>query len=98
MSDERISPDKDDIRKVLWYLKEVSPFDQGNSSTGSIATNIIANEVGKTEGKDVFKHSLKHSKKVKNLPKKTSVKLSIKGEATFVSDLLFQRSVFSKWL
>ena len=98
MSDERISPDKDDIRKVLWYLKEVSPFDQGNSSTGSIATNIIANEVGKTEGKDVFKHSLKHSKKVKNLPKKTSVKLSIKGEATFVSDLLSQRSVFSKWL
>ena len=67
------------LEKVLWYLKEVSPFDQGNSSIGSIATSVIANEVGKTEGKDVFKYSLKHSEKVKHLPKKTSVKLSIKG-------------------
>ena len=48
------------------------------------------------EEKDVFKYSLKRSEKV-TLPTKTSVKLSRKGEASFVSDL-FQRSVFGKWL
>ena len=52
----------------------------------------------KMEGKYVFKYSLKRSKKVETLPTKTSVKLSSIGEATFVSDLLFQRSVFGKWL
>ena len=40
--------------------------------------------------KDIFKYSLKSSEKVKTLPTKTSVKLSSKGEVTFVSDLLFQ--------
>ena len=49
------------------------------------------------EEKDVFKYSLKRSEKV-TLPTKTSVKLSRKSEASFVSDLLFQRSVFGKWL
>ena len=55
MSDARISPDKDDVRKVLWYLKQVSPFDKDNGSTGSIATTVIANEVEKMEGNDVFR-------------------------------------------
>ena len=46
------------------------------------------------EGKDVLRYSLKRSRKVKILPMKTSVELSSKGEATFVSDLLFQRLLF----
>ena len=46
------------------------------------------------EGKDVCKCSLKHSEKVKTLPTKTSAKLSSKGEASFVSDLLLQRLIF----
>ena len=44
-------------------------------------------------GKDVFKCSLKRSEKVKTLPMKTSIKLNSKGEATCVSDLLFQMLV-----
>ena len=36
---------------------------------------------------------LKRSQKVKSVPKETSVKLSSKSEATFISDLLFQRLV-----
>ena len=49
--------------------------------------------------KDVEKNNdrkryLKCSEKVKTLPTRTSVKLSSKGEATFISDLLFQRLVF----
>ena len=55
MSDARISPDKDDVRKVLWYLKQVSPFDKDNGSIGSIATTLIANEVEKMEENDVFR-------------------------------------------
>ena len=35
----------DNGRKVLWYLKQVSPFVEDNSSVGTIATSIIANEV-----------------------------------------------------
>ena len=50
------------------------------------------------EGKDVLKYSLKRSRKVQTLPMKTSVKLISKGEATFVSDLIFQSSAFGKWL
>ena len=46
------------------------------------------------ERKGVCNDSLKRSKKVKTLPIKTSVKLSSKGEATFMSDLLFQGLVF----
>ena len=46
------------------------------------------------ERKDVCNDSLKRSEKVKTLPKKTTVRLSSKGEATFVSDLLFQGLVF----
>ena len=95
---QKFSRDKDDIRKVLRYLKQVSPFDRDNSSIGSIAVSVIANEVEEMEGKDVFKYSLTRSKMVETLPTKTSVKLSSKGEAKFVSDPLFQRSVFSKWL
>ena len=45
MSDARISQDDDDIRKALWYLKQVSPFAEGNNSIGSITTSAIANEV-----------------------------------------------------
>ena len=75
-----------------------SPFDKDNRSIGSTATSVVANEVEKMEGKDVFKYSLKRSEKAKTLPTKTSIKLSSKGEATFVSNLLFQRSVFGKWL
>ena len=40
------------------------------------------------------KYSLKHSEKVKTLPTKALVKLSTKGEANFVSDLLLQRFIF----
>ena len=47
------------------------------------------------EGKDVLRYSLKRSRKVKILPMKTSVELSSKGEATFVSDLIFQRSALA---
>ena len=39
--DIRISPDKDDIREVLWCLKQVSPFDKYNHSIGSIATSVM---------------------------------------------------------
>ena len=88
MSDARISPDKDDIRKVLWYLKQVSLFGKDNSLVGSIATSIIANEVEKMKGKNIFKYSLKRNEKAKPLPMKTSLKISSKGGATFVSDLL----------
>ena len=75
-------------------LKQVSPFAEVNSSIGSIATSVIANEVEKMERKDVCKDSLQRSEKVKTLPTKTSVKLSSKSEATFFSELLFQRLVF----
>ena len=44
-------------------------------------------------GKYVFKYIFKRSEKVKTLPTKTPVKLSSKGEATFVTNLLFQRLV-----
>ena len=44
-------------------------------------------------GKYIFKYNLKRSEKVKTLPTRKSVKLSSKGEVTFVSDLLFQRLV-----
>ena len=43
---------------------------------------------------DVCNYSLKRSETFKTLPTKISAKLSSKGEATFVSDLLFQRLVF----
>ena len=46
------------------------------------------------ERKDVCNYSLKRSEKVKTLPTKTSVKVSSKGKATFVSGLLFQGLVF----
>ena len=55
MSNARIPQDNDDIRKILLYLKQVSPFAEDSSSKGSIATSIIANEVEKMEGKDVFR-------------------------------------------
>ena len=83
MSDARISRDNDNIRKVLWHLKQVSPFAEGNSSIGSISASVIADEVEKMERKDVCKYSLKRSEKVKTLPTKTSVKLSSKSEAHF---------------
>ena len=71
----------------------MSPFAEDNNSIRSIATNIIANEVENMKAKDVFKYSLKRSEKVKSLPTKTSVKLSSKDEATFVSYLLIQKLV-----
>ena len=46
------------------------------------------------ERKDVCKYSLRRREKVKSAPTKISIKLSSKGKATFVSDLLFQRLVF----
>ena len=49
--------------KVLWYLEKVSPFDKDNSSVGSIATSIIANEVEKMKGKDIFKYSFPAKRK-----------------------------------
>ena len=80
MSDAKISLDKEDIRKVLLYLKQVLPFDKDNSLVGSIATSIIANEVEKMKGKNIFKYSLKRTEKVKTLPMKTCLKISSKGE------------------
>ena len=70
------------------------PFAEDSSSIGCIATRVIANEVEKSERKDICKYSLKRNKKVKTLPTKTSVKLTSKSEASFVTDLLFQRLVF----
>ena len=96
VSNARISRDNDNIRKVLWHLKQVSPFTEGNSSIGSISASVIADEVEKMERKDVCKYSLKRSEKVKTLPTKTSVKLSSKSEATFISYPLFQRLIFLK--
>ena len=93
MSDTRILQDDDDIRKALWCLKQVSPFAEDNSTIGSIATNV-ANEVEEMKRKYVWKYSPKRSEKVETLPTKTSVTLSSKGEATVVSDLLFQSLVF----
>ena len=75
-------------------LKQVSAFAKDTSSIGNIVTRVIANEVDKMERKDVCNDSLKRSEKVKTLPTKTSVKFGSKGEATFVSDLLFQGLVF----
>ena len=82
------SGDNDNIKKVLWYLKQVSSLAEDNSSIGNIASSVITNDVEKMEGKYVFKYSSKRNEKVKTLPTKTSVKLSCKGEATFASDLL----------
>ena len=65
MSDGGVSPDNDDIRKVIWYLKQASPFTEDNSWAGSIATSVITNKVENMEGKIVFKYSLKRSEKVK---------------------------------
>ena len=45
MSDARISRDNDDIKKVLWYLKEVSSVAEDNNSIKSIASCVITNEV-----------------------------------------------------
>ena len=94
MSDARISQDNDNIRKVLWYLKQVSPFAEGNSSIGGIATSATANKVEKMGKKYGCKYSLKNSSKVKTIPTKISVKLGSKGKATLLSDLLFQMYVF----
>ena len=80
MSDAKISPDKDDIRKVLLHLKQVLPFDKDSSLVGSIATSIIANEVEKMKGKNIFKYSLKCTEKVKTLPMKNCLQISSKGE------------------
>ena len=91
MSDARISQDNNNIRKVLWHLKQVSPFAEGNSSIGSIATSVIANEVEKMERKYGCKYSLKSSQKVKTISTKISVKLGSKGKAILFSDLLLQR-------
>ena len=55
MSDTKISPDKEDVRKVLLYLKQVPPHDKDNSSIGSIATSVITNKVKKMEGNDAFR-------------------------------------------
>ena len=46
------------------------------------------------ERKDVCKDSLKRRDKVKYVPTEISIKRSSNGEATFVSDLLFQRLLF----
>ena len=61
MSNARISQHNDDIRKFLRFLRQVSPFVEDNSSIGSIATSVIANEVEKMERKDACKYSLKRS-------------------------------------
>ena len=75
-------------------LKQVSAFAKDTSSIGNIVTRVITNEVDKMERKDICNDSLKRSEKVKTLPTKTSVKFGSKGEATFLSDLLFQGLVF----
>ena len=75
-------------------MKQVSPFSEDNSSIGSISKSVITNEVEKMERKDVYKYSVKRSVKIKTLPKKTSVKLTSKSGATFVSGLSSQRLFF----
>ena len=74
-------------------LKQESPFTEDNSSIGSIAKSVIANEIEKMKGKDVFKYTLNVARRSKLYKQKHSLNLSSKAEATFVSDLLFQRLV-----
>ena len=40
MNDARISRDNDDIRKVLWYLKQESLSAEDNSSLEGIGTSV----------------------------------------------------------
>ena len=47
MRDARTSWAKEDIRKVLWYLKLVSPVVEDNSLIGSIVAKVIAKELEK---------------------------------------------------
>ena len=51
----RIPRVNDNIRKAIWYLKEISSFAEYNSSIGRIATSVLANKIEKMEGKYVFK-------------------------------------------
>ena len=90
MSDVKISRDNDDIRKVLWYLKQVSSLAEDNNSIGSIASSVTTNEVEKMERTYVFKYSLKRSEKVKIYQQKHRLNVVIKVKPLFVSDLLFQ--------
>ena len=94
VNEARTSRDNDDIRKALWYLKQVSPFAEDSSSIRSTATRVIANEVQKIEKNVVCNYGLKRSQKFKTLPTKTSIKLRSKDEAIFISDLLFHRLDF----
>ena len=71
---------KTTLTKVPRYLKQVSTFNEDNSSAGSIATSITANKVEKMKGKDIFKYSLEHSEKVTTLPMKTSLKTSSESD------------------
>ena len=66
--------------------------------TAQLEVLIPANKVETMAGKNICKYNLKRNEKVKTLSTKTFVKLNSKGGATFVSDLLFQRSVFGEWL
>ena len=90
MNDTRISLDNDDIRKVLWHLKQLSPFAEGSSSKGSISSSVIANKFERMEGKHVFRYSLERSKRAKTLPTKTSVKLSSKDETKLFRSCYFK--------
>ena len=45
MCDAITLQDNDDIRKALWYLKQASPFAEGNGSIESIASSVIGNEL-----------------------------------------------------
>ena len=78
MSNARIPQDYDDIRKVLWYLKQASPCAENNSSIGSIVTSVIATEVERMEGNGVFKYSLNVMRRLKLYQRKQPLNVIVK--------------------
>ena len=104
-SSTRVARDQDDTKKVLSFLRQISPFE---SATGlkNIATGVVADNdvnvdnlisIGKRivcemEVKDVYKCVLKRRDKVKTRSSETSMSLQDK-EKCIDSHLLFQRFV-----
>ena len=83
MSDTRIPQVNDDIRKALWYLKQISVFAEDNSSIGTIATSVFANEIEKMEEKYVFKESLNVTRRLNLYLRKHPLNLAVKVKLLF---------------
>ena len=65
MSDERLSQDNNDIRKVLEYSKQAPLFFEANRPIENIATSVTATQFRKW--KDKMKTSVKPSSKGENV-------------------------------